>query len=110
MAKRSRCSDASQDAVTCIFTFHELPREVRRAFFREFARLLRPGGRFVLIDSLQLGDEPDYDGMLQSFPHNFHEPYYASYLKEDFAAIAAGCGLRHKGRREGFRQQGHDLR
>jgi hypothetical protein len=50
----------------------------------------------VLIDSLQLGDEPDYDGMLQSFPRNFHEPYYASYLKEDFPAIAASCGLRHR--------------
>jgi ubiquinone/menaquinone biosynthesis C-methylase UbiE len=95
-------SDASQDAVTCIFTFHELPPQVRRAFFREFARVLRPGGRFVLIDSLQLGDEPDYDGMLQSFPRNFHEPYYASYLKEDFAAIAANCGLRHVGDTKAF--------
>jgi len=85
----------SQDAVTSIFVFHELPPEVRRAMFREFARALKPGGRLVLIDSLQLGDEPDYDGMLELFPQNYHEPYYVSYLKEDFGALARACGLAH---------------
>ena len=43
--------------------FHELPPKVRRTVFREFARVLKPGGRLVLVDSLQIGDEPDYDGM-----------------------------------------------
>ncbi len=86
----------SQDAVTSIFMFHELPPKVRRIVFREFARVLKPGGRLVVVDSLQIGDEPDYDGMLELFPQNYHEPYYASYLKEDFGAIAAACGLTHK--------------
>src|SRR4051812_37934346 len=36
--------DSSQDAVTSIFMFHELPPRVRREIFSEFARLLRPGG------------------------------------------------------------------
>ena len=85
----------SQDAVTCVFTFHELPPKVRRAVVAEFARVLRPGGRLVLVDSLQRGDEPDYDGLLELFPQNFHEPYYTSYLDEDFAAIARDCGLAH---------------
>ena len=88
-------ADASQDAVTCIFTFHELPPPVRRTVFREFARVLKPGGRLIIINSLQPGDEPDYDGMLELFPQNYHEPYYASYLTEDFAVIADGCGLTH---------------
>ena len=85
----------SQDAVTCIFTFHELPPKVRRVVFGEFARVLRPGGRLVIVDSLQIGDEPDYDGLLELFPQNYHEPYYTSYLTEDFAAIAVDCGLTH---------------
>lgn len=85
----------SQDAVTSIFLFHELPPKVRRAVFREVARVLKPGGRLVVVDSLQLGDEPDYDGMLELFPQNFHEPYYRSYVKEDFGAIARACGLTH---------------
>ncbi len=89
-------ADESQDAVTSIFTFHELPPKVRRAVFREFARVLKPGGRLVLIDSLQFGDEPDYDGALELFPQNYHEPYYASYLREDFGAIARACGMTHR--------------
>jgi ubiquinone/menaquinone biosynthesis C-methylase UbiE len=86
---------ASQDAVTCIFTFHELPPKVRRIVFGEFARVLKPGGRLVIVDSLQPGDEPDYDGLLELFPQNYHEPYYRSYLDEDFGAMAAECGLAH---------------
>jgi ubiquinone/menaquinone biosynthesis C-methylase UbiE len=87
--------DQSQDAVTSIFMFHELPPKVRRIVFGEFARVLKPGGRLVVVDSLQLGDEPDYDGMLELFPQNYHEPYYAGYLREDFGAIADTCGLTH---------------
>jgi ubiquinone/menaquinone biosynthesis C-methylase UbiE len=86
---------ATQDAVTSIFMFHELPPKVRRIVLGELARVLKPGGRLVVVDSLQIGDEPDYDGMLELFPQNYHEPYYGSYLKEDFGAIAAGCGLTH---------------
>src|SRR6266700_3979892 len=94
--------DASQDAVTSIFLFHELPPKVRRTVFHEFARVLKPGGRLVLVDSLQRGDEPDYEGLLELFPQNFHEPYYTSYLEEDFAAIAAACGLAHVRDRSAF--------
>jgi ubiquinone/menaquinone biosynthesis C-methylase UbiE len=87
--------DESQDAVTSIFMFHELPPKVRHIVFRELARVLKRGGRLVLVDSLQTGDEPDYDGMLELFPHSYHEPYYGSYLKEDFGAMATACGLTH---------------
>jgi ubiquinone/menaquinone biosynthesis C-methylase UbiE len=88
-------ANQSQDAVTSIFMFHELPPKVRRVMFAEFARVLKPGGRLVIVDSLQFGDEPDYDGMLENFPQNFHEPYYLSYLSEDFRTMAADCGLTH---------------
>ena len=87
--------DESQDAVTSIFLFHELPPKVRRIIFRECARVLKPGGRLVIIDSLQRGDEPDYDGLLELFPQNYHEPYYGSYTNEDFGMLAPGCGLTH---------------
>jgi ubiquinone/menaquinone biosynthesis C-methylase UbiE len=86
----------SQDAVAAVFMFHELPPAVRRACFGEFARVLRPGGRLVLVDSLQRGDMPDYDGLLDLFPQNFHEPYYGSYVAEDFTAMAQASGLVHR--------------
>jgi ubiquinone/menaquinone biosynthesis C-methylase UbiE len=73
--------------------FHELPPKVRRSVVAECARVLKPGGRMVIVDSLQRGDQPDYEGLLDLFPQNYHEPYYASYTKEDFSELAAECGL-----------------
>jgi hypothetical protein len=49
----------------------------------------------LLVDSLQRGDEPDYDGLLDLFPQSYHEPYYASFITEDFGRLAANCGLAH---------------
>src|SRR6516162_2032773 len=76
-------ADGQFDAITFIYLFHELPPGVRWAVVSEIRRVLRPGGMVVFVDSLQPGDEPDYDAMLDYFPVAFHEPYYATYLRED---------------------------
>jgi ubiquinone/menaquinone biosynthesis C-methylase UbiE len=86
-------ADGTFSIATCIYLFHELPPRRRRDVAREIARILRPGGLLVLVDSLQLGDEPDYDGLLEHFPESFHEPYYASYAREDLVALFAEAGL-----------------
>ncbi len=86
--------DASQDIVTCIYLYHELPRAVRRSVTVEIARVLKPGGLLVFIDSLQWGDRPDYEGLLEAFPVRFHEPYYEDYLADDAAALFDAAGLR----------------
>jgi ubiquinone/menaquinone biosynthesis C-methylase UbiE len=80
-------ADASIDIVTCVYLLHELPRRTRKAVAGEIRRVLKPGGHLINIDSLQTGDEPDYDAMLDWFPVAFHEPYYASYLKEDLERL-----------------------
>lgn len=85
--------DASFDAATCVYLFHELPPRVRRDAAREIARLLKPGGVFVLADSIQTGDLADMDRMLEYFPVGFHEPYFSSYLNEDFAALFGEAGF-----------------
>ncbi len=76
-------ADAEFDIVTCIYLFHELPHRVRQGVAAEIARVLQPGGTLILVDSLQTGDESDYDALLDYFPLAFHEPYYTSYLVED---------------------------
>ena len=84
--------DASRDMAVSIFLFHELPPEVRAPVLAEVFRTLKPGGLFVLADSVQFGDYAGMDGLLEYFPHGFHEPYYLSYLSwsVDEAAAAAG--------------------
>jgi ubiquinone/menaquinone biosynthesis C-methylase UbiE len=81
--------DASFDIVTCVYLLHELPPAARRAVAAEIRRVLKPGGILILVDSLQLGDEPDYDATLEWFPVAFHEPYYAGYLKADLDRLMA---------------------
>ena len=66
-------ADESQDIVTTIFLYHELPGEVRRRVTEEIARVLKKGGLFVFIDSLQMGDRPGWDGLLEAFPVRVHE-------------------------------------
>jgi ubiquinone/menaquinone biosynthesis C-methylase UbiE len=85
--------DASQDIVTSVFLYHELPGDVRRTVTTEIARVLKPGGIYVLVDSLQWEDEPAYDGLLEAFPARFHEPFYEHYLGDDLAALFSDCGL-----------------
>ena len=85
--------DSTFDVVTCIFLFHELPAKTRRQVVAEMARVLRPGGAAIFIDSIQLGDVPEYDALVEYFPHAFHEPYYAQYAREDLPALFAAAGL-----------------
>ena len=85
--------DASQDVVTCIFLFHELPPEVRQRVTVEMARVLRPGGRLVFMDSLQMGDKLGWDGLLEAFPVRFHEPYFRNYAIDDLDVRFRNAGL-----------------
>jgi ubiquinone/menaquinone biosynthesis C-methylase UbiE len=81
------------DVVTCVYLLHELPPAVRRSVLREIARVLRPGGTLVLADSLQLQDAPALAEVLAGFPEQFHEPFYAHYLRDDLEAAGREAGL-----------------
>ncbi len=84
---------SSFEVVTCVYLFHELPPRIRAAVAAEIARLLKPGGLFVLVDSIQKGDRPEYDGLLDYFPVAFHEPYYSSYVSCDLSRLFRESGL-----------------
>jgi ubiquinone/menaquinone biosynthesis C-methylase UbiE len=86
-------ADASQDIVTSTFLFHELPPDVRRTVAREMARVLKPGGLLVFIDSLQMGDRPGWDGLLEAFPERFHEPYFRQYAIDDLEGLFHDAGV-----------------
>lgn len=83
----------SYDIVTATYLFHELPPAARKNIAAEIARLLKPGGLFVLVDTIQYGDEPGFDILLENFPRGFHEPYYDSYCRTDLEALFGEAGL-----------------
>jgi ubiquinone/menaquinone biosynthesis C-methylase UbiE len=101
-AERLPLADASLDAVSCVYLFHELPPRVRLQVAAEIARVLKPGGLLALADSVQAEDEPELERMLRTFPAYFHEPYYASYLDTDLPALFAEVGLRLVGADKAF--------
>lgn len=85
--------NASKDIVVSIFLFHELPPKVRPKVLAEIFRVLTPGGAFILADSVQFGDYPALDGLLEYFPHGFHEPYYKGYLDWNLDAALEAQGF-----------------
>jgi ubiquinone/menaquinone biosynthesis C-methylase UbiE len=87
-------ADGALDLVSVVYLFHELPPRVRRMVAVEMARVLKPGGELIFADSLQTGDTPDLDLMLEWFPVGFHEPFYSSYLAEDLVALFGEVGLK----------------
>ncbi|HAH10497.1 MAG TPA: hypothetical protein DCL48_10385 [Alphaproteobacteria bacterium] len=74
-------ADEGQDIATCIYLFHELPPKTRSVVADEIVRVLKPGGMFVLVDSIQPGDGRGFEALMEFFPQAFHEPYYTSYLE-----------------------------
>lgn len=95
-AEATGLSDACVDIVAAVYLFHELPPKIRIDVAREAARLLRPGGAFILVDTIQFGDEPGLDTLLENFPRGFHEPYYDSYCRLDLASLFADAGLQKR--------------
>ena len=92
-AERLPFADASLDAVTCIFLFHELPPRVRVAVAAEIARVLKPGGLFAFADSIQAQDGPELARLLEAFPAFFHEPFYGSYQTTRLDGLFGDAGL-----------------
>jgi ubiquinone/menaquinone biosynthesis C-methylase UbiE len=89
-AEKIPLPDASVDIAVSIYLFHELPPKIRTAAAKEIARVLKPGGLFVLADTIQYGDAPGFDGLLDIFPSLLHEPYYATYAKTDLDKLFGG--------------------
>jgi ubiquinone/menaquinone biosynthesis C-methylase UbiE len=85
-------ANASFDIVTCVYLFHELPRNARRKVAAEMLRVLRPGGLLVVEDSAQLADSAAIEPALRNFPREFHEPFFNDYLEDDLAALFAAAG------------------
>jgi ubiquinone/menaquinone biosynthesis C-methylase UbiE len=80
-------------AVTCVFLFHELPPAVRQQAIAECFRVLKPGGTFIICDSIQVSDSPELEAMMHAFHETFHEPYYRSYMDDNLVDRLHNAGF-----------------
>jgi ubiquinone/menaquinone biosynthesis C-methylase UbiE len=69
--------------ITSVFLFHELPSEVRQRVIEQSFRVLKPEGIFIICDSMQASDSPEFQTMMDNFPAMFHEPYYKNYTTDN---------------------------
>jgi ubiquinone/menaquinone biosynthesis C-methylase UbiE len=79
--------------ITSVFLFHELPADARQAVIDQAFRVLKPGGVFVICDSIQEMDSPEFAVAMRNFPKIFHEPYYRHYITDDLVARLESAGF-----------------
>lgn len=78
---------------TCVFLFHELPAAARQQVINECFRVTKPGGVFVICDSIQISDSPEMVPVMDSFAAMFHEPYYRHYASDDLVSRLHNAGF-----------------
>ena len=91
--ERLPLADDGLQAVTCVFLLHELPGDARQNVVNEAWRVLEPGGTFVLADSVQINDSPEFGVAMENFRRVFHEPYYRDYIGDDISARLTSAGF-----------------
>jgi ubiquinone/menaquinone biosynthesis C-methylase UbiE len=95
MAEELPYRDNYFHGVTCVFLFHELPPPVRQRVIEEAFRVTQPGGVFVICDSIQAIDTPEFMPMMENFPAIFHEPYYRHYITDDLVERLEKAGFQN---------------
>ncbi len=80
-------------AVTSVFLFHELPASARQQVINECFRITQPGGTFVICDSIQVVDAPEYKPIMENFSTMFHEPYYPHYMTDNLVERLEKAGF-----------------
>jgi len=91
--------EATFDAVTSVFLFHELPRATRRVVLSEMARAVGPGGAVVVCDSAQATESSALLPALEGFARTYHEPFYLDYIRDPLEALFEEVGVSVEGSR-----------
>lgn len=86
------------DIVTNIWLLHELPRPAIERAVAEMVRVLKPGGRLLLLDSMQRIDisqdrREQAERVYRFFARYFNEPYFLAYQSLDVPALLRAHGL-----------------
>lgn len=85
------------DRVVHIWMFHELPPAAIERATAEIARVLKPSGKLLFLESIQSEDAPEDKYMeegKQRFQKLFNEPHFGDYQKLNLRQHFARFGLR----------------
>lgn len=95
-------ADQKFDAVFSCFLFHEMPLDIRKKVIKESLRVLKPGGFFGMVDSVQKDDVKDFEWALNQFPVDFHEPFYKNYTMNAMEGLMKASGMKQVRSEIGF--------
>lgn len=84
------CADASFDVVTCRHAPHHFPSIDRAA--REWARVLKPGGKLLLVDSTS-PEEPEADALLHEIEVLRDPSHVRNHPIAEWTALLSKVGL-----------------
>ncbi|MGH2479765.1 MAG: class I SAM-dependent methyltransferase [Ktedonobacteraceae bacterium] len=96
-AQELPCADSSFDVVTCRHAPHHFPN-VRQAAC-EWARVLKPGGKLVLVDSTS-PEEPEADALLHQIESLRDPSHVRNYRISEWTAVLNEAGFTMREARE----------
>jgi ubiquinone/menaquinone biosynthesis C-methylase UbiE len=96
-AQELPCADASFDVVTCRHAAHHFPNLHRGV--REWARVLRPGGKLVLVDSMT-PEEPEIDTFLNEIETLRDPSHVRNHRRSEWLSLLNETGLTVRSTRE----------
>lgn len=85
-------ADATADLITIAMVLHELPQATIRAVLRECRRVLKPGGRLVMLENRLIGD-PLRDWILGWHSQSIAEPYWMPFRAMDIVGACRDAGF-----------------
>lgn len=85
--------DESFDIVTVSFALHDMPMGVRVKALKEIKRVLRPGGRFVIMD-YALPPNRLWRGISLGIINIYEELNFRQFIKSDFIGLLNEIGFR----------------
>ncbi len=83
-------ADESFDLVTCRIAAHHFPDP--ESFVREAARVLKPGGRFLLDDNVA-PEDPEMDEFMNRFEKWRDPGHVRAHRVSEWRAMIEGCGM-----------------